>query len=212
VRTALYLTVWPVLGFLVGSIPFGYLVARARGVDIRTVGSGNIGMTNVWRTLGWKPGATVLVLDILKGVLPVVLLGLCWPAMTPPLPGSWLQGLGMGTGLASVLGHTFTPWLGFKGGKGIATGGGVFIALMQVWALVPVAVFGLALLVTRMVSAASLLAAYSGLATTIAVPHLRWLTLLVAPLAVFVTWTHRENIGRIMNGTERKVGSGKDRA
>jgi glycerol-3-phosphate acyltransferase PlsY len=75
-----------------------------------------------------------------------------------------------------------------------------------------VAVFGLALLVTRMVSAASLLAAYSGLATTIAVPHLRWLTLLVAPLAVFVTWTHRENIGRIMNGTERKVGSGKDRA
>ena len=208
-RTTLYLTAWPVLGFLIGSIPFGYIVARARGVDIRTVGSGNIGMTNVWRTLGWRAGATVLVLDMLKGVVPIVLLDLCWPAMSPPLPAGWLQGLGIVTGILTVLGHTLTPWLGFKGGKGIATGGGVFIALLQIWALVPIGLFLLTLALTRMVSAGSLVAAWSGLATTLAVPHLRWLTLVTAPLALIVTWTHRENIQRIMNGTERKIGSKK---
>jgi glycerol-3-phosphate acyltransferase PlsY len=209
VRTALYLTAWPLLGFLIGSIPFGYLVARAGGVDIRSVGSGNIGMTNVWRTLGWRAGASVLVLDILKGALPIVALDLCWPRLSPPLPAGWLGWLGMGTGIAAVLGHTFTPWLRFKGGKGIATGGGVLIALMQVWSLVPVGVFLLTLAATRMVSAGSLAAAWGGCVTTLAVPHLRWLTVLTLPLALFVTWTHRENIGRILNGTERKIGGKK---
>jgi glycerol-3-phosphate acyltransferase PlsY len=213
--TPLAWIVWPVLGFLVGSIPFGYLVARARGVDIRTVGSGNIGMTNVWRSLGWKPGATVLALDLLKGVLPTVASEWYWNAYVTPLSG-WHGGpahpvlpLAMATGLLAVLGHTFTPWLGFKGGKGIATGAGVFMALMKVWALVPVGAFLLALAVTRMVSVGSLLGAYSGFITTLAVPGLRWLSPLVFFLAAFVTWTHRENVARIRQGTERRIGEKK---
>lgn len=209
---ALLWTGWPLLGFLVGSIPFGYLVARARGVDIRTVGSGNIGMTNVWRSLGWKPGALVLVLDLLKGVLPTIACEWYWHSQVSALSG-WAGGaahavlpLAMLTGLLAVLGHTFTPWLGFKGGKGIATGAGVFIALMKIWAIVPVGAFLLGLAITRMVSVASLLGAYSGFITTLAVPGLRWLAPLVGLLAVFVTWTHRENITRIRNGTERRIG------
>jgi glycerol-3-phosphate acyltransferase PlsY len=223
----LYLAAWPLLGFLLGSMPTGYLVSRTRGMDIRSVGSGNIGMTNVWRTLGWKAGVTVLIVDILKGLLPVALTGLYLTQVSPeahfllvpeksPLRHFFDGGaaarhaeflrLGMVTGLAAVLGHTFTPWLRFKGGKGIATGGGVLMALLGVWSLVPVGVFGLGLLITRMVSASSLLAAWSGAAVCAAIPQLRLLLVLTVPLAAFVTWTHRENIGRILNGTERKVG------
>lgn len=230
-NTPLVWIVWPLLGFLAGSIPFGYLVARARGVDIRSVGSGNIGMTNVWRSLGWKPGATVLVLDLLKGILPVMAVHewwkLVWPRIWPALmeqgkipvcmfpytspdawhEPQWVMYLALLTGAAAVFGHSLTPWLGFKGGKGIATGAGVFIALMELWALVPVGAFLLGLAVTRMVSVGSLLGAYSGLITTLAVPQLRWLSPVVLLLAGFVTWTHRDNIVRIRNGTERRIGT-----
>lgn len=207
--------IWPLLGFLTGSIPWGYLVARAQGVDIRTLGSGNIGMTNVWRSLGWKPGATVLLLDLLKGVLPVLASEWQWHRQVSALSG-WQGGaahdvlpLAMLTGFTAVLGHTFTPWLGFRGGKGIATGAGVFIALMKLWAVVPVAAFLLGLAATRMVSVGSLLGAYGGFITTLAVPGLRWLSPLVFLLAVFVTWTHRDNIARIRSGTERRIGRSK---
>jgi glycerol-3-phosphate acyltransferase PlsY len=206
---------WPLAGFLAGSIPFGFIVARARGVDIRTVGSGNIGMTNVWRALGWKAGATVLVLDLLKGIAPTVGSEWYWHAQVARLPGWDGSGnfsvlpLAMLTGLLAVLGHTFTPWLGFKGGKGIATGAGVFVALLKLWALVPVGVFVLALAATRMVSVGSLLGAWSGVILTLAVPQMRLLFPLVGLLAVFVTWTHRENIQRIRSGTERRIGEGK---
>jgi glycerol-3-phosphate acyltransferase PlsY len=222
----LYFTAWLAASFLLGSIPFGYLVARWQGVDIRSVGSGNIGMTNVWRTLGWQAGATVLALDMVKGFLPVLGVGLTWHAEMLRLHPEWERAssyasnkqwyewwsfgpwlwLAMLAGLAAVLGHTFTPWLGFKGGKGVATGGGVLLALLGSWALVPLAAFGLTLAATRMVSAASLLAAYSAAATTIAVPELRLLSVLTLPLAVFVTWTHRENLARIRAGTERRIG------
>jgi len=205
----LYLTSWLVLGFLAGSVPFGFIVARLRGVDSRTVGSGNIGMTNVWRICGWPYGVTVMVLDILKGVLPVVSLTLCLPhsaiAGDPGLT-VWTKML---TGLAAVLGHTFTPWLKFKGGKGVATAGGVLIALYHVWVLIPIGIFVVLALATRYVSVGSLVAALSVAVLSFTVPSLKPLWPLGLLAAVLVFWTHRENIKRLLSGTENRFGSKK---
>jgi glycerol-3-phosphate acyltransferase PlsY len=201
--------------FLLGSIPFGLLIAAGYGVDIRSVGSGNIGMTNVWRTLGWRAGLTVFVLDVLKGWLPVVVIAaylhhhadfyvrdvLGVYAATSHIP--------VATGLSAILGHTFTPWLRFKGGKGVATGLGVAIGLFGLWILVPLGVFLMMLLVTRMVSASSIIAALS---LVIVGYHLD----LLGPLFWFallgffiVLYTHRSNIKRILSGTENKVSFGR---
>lgn len=232
---ALYATVWIALGFLLGSIPFGFIVARARGVDIRTRGSGNIGMTNVWRELGAGAGITVLVLDALKGWLPVWLTGNKQLAVfytdistgtqvdiTPPTsPESSLFPLlylPMIVGLAAILGHTFSPWMKFKGGKGVATGLGVILALFGWWSLLPLAVFLLTLALSRYVSLGSILAALAVAALPFvaaytpmggiwpSISHLWPFGLLVALL---VLATHRENIRRIIAGTERRVGAKK---
>ena len=133
----------PIAGFLLGSIPVGYIVAKAKGIDIRATGSGNIGATNVWRALGWQWGVTVLAADILKGLLPTLAAVLLTRGQTQasgwaPSGAAWLA---MATGLCAVLGHTFTPWLRFKGGKGVATGLGALLALFQAWALIPLAIF-----------------------------------------------------------------------
>lgn len=237
----LYALLWLLFAFLCGSIPFGAIVTRLKGVDIRTVGSGNTGATNVWRALGWKYGISVLLLDALKGLVPVLLasrffLRLSLGVALPGDSGSWAfltsqsgynvaeiqqavaiwHYLPMLVGLAAILGHTFSPWLKFKGGKGVATGLGVVIALYQLWVLIPLAVFGLALAATRMVSLGSILAA-------VTVACLSLIAKAVAPLdrssialqrywpfgllvALLVIWTHRENIKRIVNGTESRVG------
>jgi glycerol-3-phosphate acyltransferase PlsY len=155
--------------YLLGSIPFGLLVARVYGKDIRELGSGNIGMTNVWRHLGWKPGLLVLILDVLKGFIPTWL-ALVWSAsqVSQRFPDSTAEVNEMTVlagsvwfGLGAVLGHTYTPWLKGKGGKGIATGLGVAIALFQAWILIPIAVFLVLLATTRMVSLSSLIAVLS---------------------------------------------------
>ena len=207
-----YLTSWLVLGFLAGSIPFGFIVARLRGVDIRTVGSGNIGMTNVWRVLGWRYGVTVMVLDVLKGFLPLLALGFCLPnspiADDPGL-SVWTRML---TGLAAVLGHTFTPWLRFKGGKGVATAGGMLIGLYQLWVLVPIGIFVVLTLTTRYVSVGSLVAALAVAAVSFAVPELRPLWPVGVLAAVLVWWTHRSNIQRLLSGTENRFGTKKGEA
>lgn len=221
---ALYATVWIALGFLLGSIPFGYIVARARGLDIRKVGSGNIGMTNVWRELGAGAGITVLVLDALKGWLPVTMLYWCLqrlPVQSADLAAGlstalWLPML---VALAAVLGHTFSPWMKFKGGKGVATGLGVLIALYQIWVLIPLAIFLLTLALSRYVSLGSILAALAVAALPLlalaGLPQLQPLSHLWpfgVLVAIIVVYTHRENIRRLMAGTERKVGSSKPAA
>jgi glycerol-3-phosphate acyltransferase PlsY len=232
VSPALYATLWIALGFLCGSIPFGYVVARAKGMDIRSVGSGNIGMTNVWRALGAKFGILVLVLDALKGWLPVFLYkwllqgdvgpfveGKSVPfADTPGQLAFMAFSLPMLIALAAVLGHTFSPWMRFKGGKGVATGLGVIIALFGVWSIIPALVFVVTLAATRYVSLGSIL----GAATVGALPFIAplldkngaWPD--VSPLwpfgilvALLVLWTHRENIKRILSGSERKVGASR---
>ncbi|MBN2082315.1 glycerol-3-phosphate 1-O-acyltransferase PlsY [bacterium] len=204
------MTVWLLAGFLAGSVPFGWIVTRAKGIDIRQVGSGNIGATNVLRALGWGWGGLVLVLDMLKGLLPLIGLRLCLLQLPEGLvPVGGVPGLVMGVGVAAILGHTFTPWLRFKGGKGIATGLGVIIAVMGWWALAPLAAFTLIVVTTRMVSLGSLFAATLVTATIFTVPTLRAYWPLGVITLIIVLWTHRGNIERILDGTENRLGQKK---
>jgi glycerol-3-phosphate acyltransferase PlsY len=186
--------------FVLGSIPSGYLVARAKGVDIRQHGSGNIGATNVFRTLGKPLGILVFCLDGLKGFAAV------WLAMRYGGESAWP---GILAAVAAIAGHNYTPWLGFKGGKGIATSAGVLVALMP-WAVLAIALVWFAVFfATRYVSLASICAAA---ALPVAVGGL-WFygcggsapllgfSALIAALAI---WRHRSNIERLMAGTEHR--------
>jgi acyl phosphate:glycerol-3-phosphate acyltransferase len=190
--------------YLLGSIPTGYLYGRARGIDIRRQGSGNLGATNVVRVLGWGPGVLVLLIDIAKGFLAVWVL-----ARFSPFAGSDL--MRVGCGLAAVLGHTFTVWLRFQGGKGVATSCGVFLALAPLATSVVLLAFVAVVAATRYVSLGSILAAAL-------LPLLVWavgeggrsglILLLAALLAVAVVFLHRSNIQRLLRGTENRLGAG----
>lgn len=186
--------------FLIGSVPTGYLVARAKGVDIRRHGSGNIGATNVFRTLGKPLGILVFFVDALKGF------GAVWLANHFGEVCPWT---GIVAAVAAIAGHNYTPWLGFKGGKGIATSAGVLLALMP-WAVLAIAVVWFVVFkVSRYVSLASICAAA---ALPVAVGAL-WcagcggsgpllgFALLISALAI---WRHRSNIGRLRAGTESR--------
>lgn len=192
------ISLWTLLpfAFLLGSIPFGYLVARAKGVDIFAAGSGNIGATNVGRVLGKKAGTLVLLLDIIKGLIPAVI-GL-------KVLGSVEEGLWLG--LAAVFGHTFSPFLKFKGGKGVATTLGLLIGATPLVALGSAVVFLPIYFTTRYVSLASIIG-------TASLPFIDWalgmpkMAIIVHSLiAVFVAFKHRANIKRLLNGTEPKFG------
>jgi len=184
-----------VFAYLIGSIPTGLLLAKAfGGVDIRETGSGNIGATNVYRTLGRKVGLLTLIGDCLKGVIPVV------AAICLGLPGFWIAAVG----LAAFLGHVYTVFLGFKGGKGVATALGVFLAASPLSVVAALVVFSLVLYKWRFVSLASVTAAacmpllvtlISGKPETVA---------MTIVIAVIVIYRHRENIKRLRAGTESK--------
>lgn len=194
--------------FLLGSIPTGYLVARARGIDIRQHGSGNIGATNVFRTLGKPLGIFVFVADALKGFAAVFAAG-CVPADGPA--SEWL---GIAAAVAVIAGHNYTPWLGFKGGKGIATSAGVLLALMPLAVAAMAVVWFSLFTLTRYVSIASI-----GAAAVLPVAvWVMWQTatggngplfafsLLISALAI---WRHRSNIERLRQGTESRFERGK---
>lgn len=194
------------VGYLAGSLPFAYLAGRLlKGVDLRTVGSGNLGATNVYRTLGAGPAVVVLLLDAGKGALPAALLpGL----MLPPDAGAGARlGAGLAFGVAAIAGHAKPLFLLFRGGgKGVATAAGVFGALAPVALAGAVAVFAAVLAATRYVSLGSMLAA-------LVLPVLVWLTQGSTPVfwvavavALFIVWTHRANIGRLRAGTESRIG------
>ena len=186
--------------FLLGSIPTGYLVARAKGIDIRQHGSGNIGATNVFRTLGKPLGIFVFVFDALKGFAAV------WLALKFGGPSAWP---GIIAAVAVIAGHNYTPWLGFKGGKGIATSAGVLLALMPGAVLCIAIVWFVVFKVSRYVSLASISAAT---ALPVAVAAL-WsagcggngpllgFSVLISALAI---WRHRTNIQRLRAGTESR--------
>jgi acyl phosphate:glycerol-3-phosphate acyltransferase len=188
--------------FLLGSIPVGYLAAKAKGIDIRTVGSGNIGATNVNRALGSKWGIAVFVLDVLKGLIPVLVARELIPqAMNGVVPQLWW----IGAGACALLGHMFSPWLGFKGGKGIATGLGMVLGTAPMVAGICFAIFLGFMIPTRYVSLSSIIG-------VIALPFVGWfvpgepreLVPLYILLTLFVIWKHRDNIKRLRDGTESK--------
>jgi glycerol-3-phosphate acyltransferase PlsY len=191
-----------VVGFVAGSIPFGLVLALAFGrTDIRTAGSGNIGATNVARVVGKKLGVLTLVLDALKGALPIV--GAAELVVTStPEAGALLGGL---VGLAALLGHCFTPWLRFRGGKGVATGLGMLVALHPEVAAYGLLAFAVAFVASRVVSVSSLTAA------VVVVAALVWrgpVNVTLAPMLLallVIVVRHKENIDRLRRREELKV-------
>lgn len=198
------------LSYLLGAVPFGYLVARARGIDILRQGSGNIGATNVGRVLGRRFGILVFLLDFAKGAIPVVaalMIGAHWPAITDILGP---DGLPVLAGLTAFLGHMFPVYLRFKGGKGVATGAGVVVVLLPMPALGALVTWIVVVLASGYVSLASLSAvvALCGLRMTIEEPWAsanRILTVFCFVAAGLVFLRHHANIGRLWHGTESRV-------
>lgn len=189
------------LSYVVGATPTSLWVGRAlHGVDLREVGSGNLGATNTFRVLGPGAATPVMVVDVLKGYLPVVLL--------PPLAGLegsiWVLALGA----AAILGHVFSFWVGFRGGKGVATSAGVFLALAPLPLLITVGVWAALVFITRIVSVASITAALLLPVLVLLMPTPRHegdaLVVFTAFLGAFVIWAHRTNIRRLLRGEESR--------
>lgn len=230
----------PILAFLLGSIPFGLLIARAKGINIRDHGSGNIGATNVLRVMGKKYGITCLLLDALKGFIPVLiainlirisgkpnsleLASLDSLALILPAAGQFKgQLLHVLTALAAILGHNYSPWVGFRGGKGIATSAGVLLGLMPAGVVLLAVIWLIVFAISRYVSLASIIAAltlplvthygarFHHLHNDKSLPTL-WQTgtwnkplfFFTIVIAVLAVWKHRANIQRLRQGTENR--------
>ncbi len=192
--------------YFLGSIPTGYLVARARGVEIRSLGSGNIGATNVFRYLGLPAGILVLFCDALKGYVAVMLSRMLLLRLTPSAGEVMIDSVMILAALCAVLGHNYTFWLRFKGGKGIATSAGVLVALVPAAFVVILVVWAIVLATTRYMSLASVL----GAAT---LPFAVWATtgnitliIVTAAMSILAIFKHRSNIKRLLNGTETRFG------
>lgn len=213
------------LSYLLGAIPFSLIVARSKGVDLRQHGSGNAGATNVYRVMGKGPGALVFALDCLKGVVATVLIsqiriggesliGLL--GSRPVLADTWPMIM---AGAAAMLGHVVTIWGkaffgSWRGGKGVATGSGILVGLIPVAVGIGLALFISVIALTRIVSLASILASVS-LPLTLIIGHYAfghpepppiWVFAIAVP--VFIIWTHRTNVKRLLNGTEPRVSAG----
>jgi acyl phosphate:glycerol-3-phosphate acyltransferase len=198
------------VAYLLGSIPTGFLLAKAQGIDIRTVGSGNIGATNALRTLGKPVGIFVMLVDVAKGWVAVALVArIIWAWWFPSSDDQAREWLGICAGACAILGHNYTCWLGFKGGKGIATSAGAFFALAPWGLLIALGLWVLAFAATRYVSVASILAA-------LVLPITVWfttgrpaLTVVTAVMAALAIYKHKTNIQRLLDGTESRFGSKK---
>ncbi len=196
-----------IIAYLLGSVPTGFLVAKARGVDIRTVGSGNIGATNVFRILGKSAGVFVLLTDAANGWLAVYVVARLFTAWcyssAGPQAREWFA---VCAGVAAILGHNYTCWLHFKGGKGIATSAGVLVALVPVPLLIILGVWIVVFALSRYVSLASISASFTLPFAAWAVGESRTITLITAGLAALAIYKHKANIRRLINGTESKIG------
>jgi glycerol-3-phosphate acyltransferase PlsY len=196
------------VAYLLGSMPTGYQLVRIfRQQDIRSFGSGNIGATNVLRSGGKLLGAATFLLDVLKGAAAVYLGGLLGVLLAPSAPVRNMQAL---AALCAVLGHMFPVWLHFRGGKGVATGFGVFLVAAPIAALAAISVFAVVLLITRYVSLASIVGAAS-------FPFFAWYTVhgdrpaffiaVQAAVALLIIVKHHQNIRRLLTGTESRFGT-----
>ncbi|MHB9154517.1 MAG: glycerol-3-phosphate 1-O-acyltransferase PlsY [Endomicrobiales bacterium] len=193
---------WCAGAYLAGSLPTGYLIAKlVKGIDIRAHGSGNPGATNVFRVVGPVPGVITFIIDFLKGFLPVLMAGRFF--------GEQHIVLWMLVGFFALAGHLWTVFLNFKGGKGVATGAGIFAALLPLPTAIAFALFALTFLFTRYVSLGSLLAAVSlpALSALLGKPSvLSFFALLVAAAIIY---THRTNIVKLLQGRENRFGRKK---
>jgi glycerol-3-phosphate acyltransferase PlsY len=182
------------LAYLLGSIPFAFLAGRARGIDLRTVGSGNLGAANVFRTLGREMGIAVMVADILKGVVAVVIARLLtddpWPAVAAA---------------AAMAGHVFPVWLRFKGGKGVAVGGGAVIALMPLGALLIFAIWIAVAVATRYTSLASIAGALAATPVAWALGYPTSTVVFAGLGSAAILFLHRGNIRRLLRGEENRI-------
>jgi len=205
VDTGAYIVVL-LTSYFLGSVPAGFLAGKARGIDVRTVGSGNIGATNSFRVLGKTAGAMVLFTDAFKGFAaarwtPLLAVQL-FPGAAPHR-----EYLTLAAGVAAILGHNFPCWLKFKGGKGIATSGGVVLAWAPLACLTALATWGVVLVLTKFVSLASIAAA-------LVLPVAVWfwsrsltMTVVMAVLSALAIYKHKGNIQRLLAGTESRAGS-----
>jgi glycerol-3-phosphate acyltransferase PlsY len=185
--------------YLIGSIPFSFLVARAFGVaDVRRVGSGNVGATNVLRSAGRGAGAAALILDVAKGALAVAIALRLAPGH-PVLPA-------VAAG-AAVVGHVYPLWLGLRGGKGVATGLGAFAMLEPLAALIAVPIFGLTVATTQFASLGSVVGAASLALLTLFFRGLDPVAIAAIATATLIIVRHRSNLRRVLDGTERRLDS-----
>ncbi|HOB75459.1 MAG TPA: glycerol-3-phosphate 1-O-acyltransferase PlsY [Phycisphaerae bacterium] len=212
------------VGYLVGSIPFGLLAGRLKGIDIRQHGSGNIGATNVGRVLGRWYGMAVFALDLLKGLAPVAVAG---PLLKRGIGIDWGQStflwLWLAVAAACILGHMFPIYLGFKGGKGVATSLGVILGVYPYFTLPGLAAFALWVILTRATGYVSVgsVAAAGAFPVIFACSarselfgeggHLWPLELFAITIGLLVIYRHRGNLRRLIQGTEPKIGSGQVR-
>jgi glycerol-3-phosphate acyltransferase PlsY len=192
-----------VVAYLLGSIPTGFLVAKARGVDIRSVGSGNIGAANTFRAVGKTAGIIVLLMDALKGFLAVEASDLILNLFGVAEPDR--ETYRIIAAIFAVLGHNYTCWLYFKGGKGIATSAGVYLALAPLAVLYALAAFILGFVLTRITSVGSIMASIA-LPTAVYFTKDNWtLRIVTIALGVLALLKHRTNIQRIIAGTENRI-------
>lgn len=184
------------LGYLVGSVPFAFLLARRHGVDLRRVGSGNVGAANVLRTSGVPDGVLAVCLDAVKGAIAVLVAQRLTAGPATPVAA----------GLAAVIGHVYPVWLGFRGGKGVATAAGVFAVLAPMALGIASAVFALGVWATRYVSVGSIAAAITLAVVTAASGVPAAVAVGAAVSAFIIVHRHRANLARLVAGTERRVG------
>ena len=211
--------VFPLVAYLAGSIPFGVLIARSRGIDIRAHGSGNIGATNVLRIVGKPWGILCLVLDVLKGLLPSLAAGVLLTGLSGKAAPTLAQQLSwVLVALAAICGHVFSVWLKFRGGKGVATGFGVVVGIWPFFTVVGLAGLGVWIVVTRVsryVSVGSMMAALSlgplfvawnwMMLGWTAVIDLWPLGAMALVMALLIVVRHRSNIAKLLAGTEGRI-------
>lgn len=202
-----------VAAYLAGGVPFGFIAGKLfRKIDIREHGSRNVGATNVFRVVGKGPGLAVYLLDALKGFMSVLISKLVWPSAN--IPDQWFY---IAVGLAAILGHVFTPYLRFKGGKGVATASGVLLALEPAATLIALAAFIVVLLSSGHVSLGSIIASLIFPLSAAVIRILQNQNPLVPIVAlgwlitILIMLTHKKNIIRLLNGTENKFRFKKDK-
>ena len=197
-RTPLSIALWIIVAYFLGAIPTSYLAGKlVRGIDLRQHGSKNLGATNVYRILGLKYAIPVALIDVAKGVIPVLFF--------PRWAGSDAPWLPVVLGAAAVLGHMYSPYVSLKGGKGVATAAGMFLALAPVAVLLAMAVWALCLWLTGYVSLSSIIAVASVPVSVLTIgPHSPYVFWAGVGLTGLILFAHRRNIARLLAGTENR--------